>query len=145
MVEKKRLMKEAKKGSDPFNSPSKMAKETKTPCVAYPNMDVRIVTWMDGIIYMAQNYAGAFKDSKISLSETHQADKINAEGKPETSGTMRKMLNNLSTLVGKELTPDEILSIRDPNTQAKIIGVPDNWLGWHAYHFFKISNAPLTL
>jgi 4-hydroxy-tetrahydrodipicolinate reductase len=118
----------------------KIAEETKTPCVAYPNMDIRIVTWMAGIEYMAQNYAMAFKDSKISLSETHQADKVTAEGKPETSGTMKNMLKTLSALAGEELTPDKILSIRDPNVQSKIIGVPDNWLGWHAYHFFKVSN-----
>jgi len=118
----------------------KLAEETKTPCVAYPNMDIRIVTWMAGIEYMAQNYALAFTNSKISLAETHQADKINAEGKPETSGTMKSMLKHISALAGEELTLSNILSIRDPNIQAKIIGVPENWLGWHAYHFFKIYN-----
>ncbi len=118
----------------------KLAEETQTPCVAYPNMDVRIVAWMASIQYMAENYYGAFKGSKTSLVETHQADKINADGKPETSGTMKKMLKNLGDLVGDELPPESILSIRDPNIQAKIIGVPDNWLSWHAYHFFKISN-----
>ena len=118
----------------------KLAEETQTPCVAYPNMDVRIVTWMAGIKYMAENYSGSFEDSKISLAETHQADKVNADGKPETSGTMKNMLKHLGDLVGDELLPEKILSVRDPNVQAKILAVPDNWIGWHAYHFFKISN-----
>ena len=112
----------------------KMSEETKTPCVAYPNMDPKIVAWMSAVDYMAQNYPGAFKGSKVQLSESHQADK------KDTSGTMKNMLKNLSSLVGEELTAENILSIRDPNVQAKILGVPDNWLGWHAYHFFKTSN-----
>ncbi|MDD5547461.1 MAG: hypothetical protein PHN74_00970 [Candidatus Pacebacteria bacterium] len=118
----------------------KLAEETMTPCVACPNMDVRIVAWMAGIQHMAENYLGAFENSKIFLTETHQADKVNADGKPETSGTMNKALKNLSALLGEELTADQIISMRDPNVQAKIIGVPKNWLGWHAYHFFKVSN-----
>jgi len=113
----------------------RLAEETQTPCVAYPNMDIRIVTWMAGIVYMAENYPGAFEGAQIDLSETHQQDKS------DTSGTMKKMLVNLGALVRRELTKDDILSIRDPIVQAKILQVPNEWIGWHAYHFIKVYNT----
>lgn len=125
---------------DDYANIKKLAEETKTPCVAYPNMDVRIVTWMAGIAHMAQEFPGAFEGSLIGLSETHQADKVNKDGNPETSGTMKKMLSTLSALAKREVSIEEILSVRGPLQQAELFKVPEEWLGWHAYHVFKISD-----
>jgi 4-hydroxy-tetrahydrodipicolinate reductase len=112
----------------------KLSAEADNPCVAYPNMDVRIVTWMAGLQYMAENFSGAFKGAKIELWESHQADKR------DTSGTMKKTLEALAKLSSSELTEGNITKIRDPAVQAKLVGVPENWTGWHAYHLFRIFN-----
>ena len=119
-----------------------MAEETKTPCVTYPNMDKRLIAWMLGVDSMAKEYPNAFYGTKISLLETHQADKVNADGLPETSGTMKHMLGNLSALSGKEMTKADIISIRDPMIQSRLMDVPDNWIGWHAYHVFDVYDGP---
>jgi len=125
-------------GGDP-DLPPRLAEETRTPCVVYPNMDLRIVAWIAGIEHMAKEYAGAFRGSKISLEETHQADKIKADGTPETSGTMKRTLKAFNRLLGDgNLVETDISSIRDRKTQAGLFGVPEKWLGWHAYHFFKV-------
>jgi len=112
----------------------RLSAEADNPCVAYPNMDVRIVTWMAGIQYIAENFSGAFEGAKVELWESHQADK------KDTSGTMKKTLEALAKLSSSEMSEGDITKIRDPFVQAKQVGVPENWTGWHAYHLFRIFN-----
>jgi hypothetical protein len=114
-----------------------ITKKAGIPCVAYPNMDTRIVAWMYGIGKMSEDLPGAFKGAIVKLDETHQADKVNKDGKPETSGTMKQMLINIGRLTGEEMTTADIYSIRDPKVQESILEVPKEFIGWHAYHFFK--------
>jgi dihydrodipicolinate reductase len=117
----------------------RLAVENENPCVAAPNMDPQIVSFMDGIRYMADSYPGSWEGYLLMLSETHQADKINKEtGLPETSGTMKAMLKNLGALTSREVSIGEILSERSPKTQQSLWQVPEQWLGWHAYHIFKV-------
>ncbi|MFC1728221.1 hypothetical protein ACFLZ7_02005 [Nanoarchaeota archaeon] len=125
---------------DDYANIRKLAEESKTPCVAYPNMDVRLIAWMAGIRHMAKEYPGAFETSLIQLSETHQADKVNSNGEPETSGTMKKMLSDLSSLAKREIAIGDVLSVRGQLQQTDLFRVPEEWLGWHAYHVFKIAN-----
>ena len=112
------------------------ARSVKIPCVAFPNMDMRIVAWMFGISQMAEKCPGAFEGASFDLIETHQADKGE-----ETSGTMKDMLKYLSRLSKRELTLADIKRIRDPDIQTRLFGVPDQWLGWHAYHVIKVFDA----
>lgn len=120
--------------SNNYKDIERMAEEAEVPCVTYPNMDQRIIAWMSGIEHMAKTYSGAFAGANIRLSETHQADK------KDTSGTMKAMLTGLGRLVGTELTKEDILKIREPMIQANLLEVPNDWIGWHAYHFLKIYN-----
>ena len=53
---------------------------------------------------------------------------------------MKQMLKNITQLVGEEKTLSDIYSIRDPKVQEKLLDVPENYLGWHAYHFFKFTS-----
>jgi 4-hydroxy-tetrahydrodipicolinate reductase len=107
-----------------------LEKLATVPCVEAPNMDAQIVSLMDGIKYMAENYPGAWKDYSIHLAETHQKDKS------DTSGTMKKMIKHLSALTLKEISVEDILKTRDEKTQRAMWQVPDQWIGWHAYHIF---------
>jgi dihydrodipicolinate reductase len=109
----------------------KRSNKTKTPCVAHPNMDPQIVAWMSALTYMARTYPRVFEKTRISLTESHQADK------EDTSGTMKQMLSSLGKMINRELTEEDILKIRDPMQQAILLQVPSGWKGWHAYHFFK--------
>jgi len=121
--------------SNDYDGIAARARETGVDCVAYPNMDTRIVAWMAGIKHMAENYAGAFEGADVELRESHQVDK------PSTSGTMRATLKALSALTRKDLTEEDIVSIRDPKVQRKMLKVPEDWIDWHAYHLFRVSNA----
>src|SRR3989338_3187674 len=113
----------------------KLARKTKTPCVAFPNMDQRIVALMYGISQMAEKCPGAFEDTEYDLMESHQVDK------KDTSGTFKEMIKHLSRLGEKEVVLDDITKLRDDSgVQAKLIGIPKNWIGWHAYHFLKVSD-----
>jgi len=119
----------------------RMAEESHTPCVVAPNFDVRLNAWMYGLEAMAKGRPGAFTGAKIYLLETHQADKIDKKtGKPETSGTMRAELKGLSLLTGRAIVEADITCVRDPAIQSKLLGVPENWMSWHAYHFLKVFN-----
>mgnify|MGYP000608737596 CR=1 FL=1 len=115
---------------------NRLSRETGTPCFAFPNMDRRIVAWMHGISQMAENCPGAFDDADFRLIETHQADK----GK-ETSGTMKAMLGHLGKLSAKHIPLEEVTRIRDPEVQTRLFGVPEEWVGWHAYHVIKIFDS----
>jgi 4-hydroxy-tetrahydrodipicolinate reductase len=123
---------------DDYANIEKLAIEHEVPCVAAPNMDPQIVSFMDGIRYMAEHYPGSWEGYSFELSETHQADKINKEtGLPETSGTKKAMLKNLGALANRKLIIGDILSERNPRNQMIYWQVPELWAGWHAYHIFK--------
>ena len=122
-------------GIEDYNVLDLAAKHTNTPCVAFPNMDKRIVIWMEMFKYAAENFSGSFADmSELSLLESHQA------AKEDTSGTMKQMIGHLSALTGKKLTIDDITKIRDKKAQRKLLEVPEKWLGQHAYHFFAFND-----
>ena len=63
------------------------------------------------------------------------------KNKIDTSGTMKKMLGNLGSLLKEDLTIDDISKVRDPIVQRDLINVPEEWVDWHAYHVFNISNV----
>jgi|GEM_PF-92069 len=117
-------------GAD-YSKIEKLAVEIEVPCVAAPNMDPQIVSFMDGIKYMAEHYPGSWQGYSFALSETHQADK------KDTSGTMKAMLKHLGSLADRKLIIEDILSERDPRNQMVYWQVPQEWTGWHAYHIFK--------
>lgn len=124
-----------------YDEIEKMAEICQVPCVVTPNFDVRLNAWMYGLEAMARDRPGAFYGAKIQLLETHQADKKKKDGTPETSGTMRSELKALSLLTGREITEAKIRSIRNPDVQAKLLNVPEDWLDWHAFHFLKVYDA----
>lgn len=123
---------------DSYKNIERLAEGTGTPCVAAPNMDPQIVSFMDGIRYMAEHYPGSWEGYSFELSETHQADKINkSTGLPETSGTMKATLRDFGALASRKLILEDILSERNPRNQQIYWEVPQEWIGWHAYHIFK--------
>lgn len=125
---------------DEYTHIDRVTKEAGIPCVAAPNMDARIVAWMYAIQKMSEDLFGAFKGANVDLIESHQADKVNKNGKPETSGTMKQMLRYTSELVVKDCIIDDIKSIRDPNIQKKELKIPDKYISWHAYHLIRFSS-----
>ncbi len=128
------------KANEVYAKIKELSERTKTPCVVAPNFDERVAAWMGAWNYMSEKYAGAFAGTNVEVAETHQADKKKKDGTPETSGTARAMIKGANLLAGSEIiSEDQIVCIRDPQDQIDI-GVPEKWLGWHAYHRFTVSN-----
>ena len=99
------------------------------PAVIAPNMLKQIVMLMDMMGYAAKNFPNAFKGYTLEIIESHQ------EGKKDTSGTAKAMIKHFNAL-GIPFEVNQIVMIRDPGVQEKLLKVP-NWAltghGWHTY------------
>ncbi len=120
-------------GAD-YEAMDKLAREAGIPCLGFPNMDMRLGAWMYGVQQMAERFPGAFEGATVKIWESHQA------GKADTSGTAKAMLNQFGELSRTELTIDDIAVIRDPKFQEAVLGVPKDFLGWHAYHNIEVRD-----
>lgn len=113
-----------------------IVEEYKVPCVQFPNMDMQIISLMDGFEHMAKTFAGSWEGYDTILVESHQQDK------DDTSGTMKAMLEHLSKLTSKEVKLEQVVKTRNPADQKAYWNVPDAWIDWHAYHRFTlVSNG----
>ena len=94
--------------------------------------------------YMSDRFPGAFSGYSLSVTESHQSSKV------DTSGTA-KAISSFFLKLGAKMHPvlpilssshahltitvwqEEIVSIRDPETQMKDIGVPKEALSGHSF------------
>jgi 4-hydroxy-tetrahydrodipicolinate reductase len=85
-----------------------------------PNLSIPIIRLMSCIEKFNQAMSPGMK---ITIAESHQASK------PDTSGTARVLADTC------EIEHEQIQKIRDPKIQTNELGVPEENLGGHAYHF----------
>lgn len=93
--------------------------------IVCPNTSILLLKVMN----MTKHYGSYFKDYKISITESHQSTKTSAPG------TAIGFANYLNVPI------DGIVSIRDPERQAKNIGIPSVFLESHAYHKIVIEDG----
>lgn len=100
--------------------------------VIAPNMAKQIVALQAMFDYAAQNFPGVFSEYDLTVRESHQ------QGKADTSGTARAIVGLLNKL-GLGYNVEQIEMERDPAKQKAEWGVPEEFLGGHAWHTYTIT------
>lgn len=100
--------------------------------VIAPNMAKQIVAMQAMFDYAARNFPGVFSEYDLTVRESHQ------KGKADTSGTARAIIRLLNTL-GLDYNVEQIEMERDPEKQKTEWGVPEEFLGGHAWHTYTIT------
>lgn len=99
------------------------------PLVLCPNTNILMLKFMAMLAANGPMFAGY----KISLSESHQAQKTS------TAGTARSLAKSLG------LPVSAVRSVRDPVEQEGVLAIPREHLGRHAYHHIAIEDGCCTL
>ena len=95
------------------------------PLVICPNTSVLLLK----VLRMVKASGGYFENYEISITESHQSTKTTEAG---TALAFARAL---------EFPPDRIVSVRDPEIQENQIGIPNEYLGKHAYHKIVIKDG----
>ncbi len=102
-----------------------LMREVGFPVVLCPNTNILMLKFM---ALLAQG-GHHFKDYKIQLTESHQADKSSVPGTAV----------NLAHSLG--LDAAQIVSVRDIAQQKDILSIPSEYLSRHAYHGVVIEDG----
>lgn len=100
--------------------------------VIAPNMAKQIVALQAMFDFAAQNFPGVFSEYNLKVRESHQT------GKADTSGTAKAIVGLLNKL-GLNYNMDDIEKERDPQKQQHVWGVPEKFLGGHAWHTYTLT------
>ena len=92
-------------------------RKSSTAAVIAPNMAKQIVGFQAMMEYAAQTFPGLFSGYSLEIKESHQS------GKADTSGTAKAMVGYFNKL-GLEFAADDIVKVRDPETQKSEMGGP---------------------
>ena len=106
--------------------------------VIAPNMAKQIVGFQAMVEYAAKTFPELFNDYLLEIEESHQ------KGKADTSGTAKAMIQYFNQL-GIHFTEDDIKMERDPVVQKDIWGIPEKYLGGHAWHTYKVTSKDKTV
>lgn len=107
------------------------------PTVVAPNMAKQIVAFQAMMDYAARTFPDLFAGYTLTIRESHQ------QGKADTSGTAKAMVDCFNRL-GVPFTADAIRMERDPRVQREQWGVPDAYLGGHAWHTYTLVSPDGT-
>lgn len=99
------------------------------PMVLCPNTNILMLKFMN----MLAKSGHLFHDCSISITESHQAQKISVPG------TAVDMAHSLG------LTARDVVSVRDPNEQWMTLQIPREHLDRHAYHRIVIEDQSCAL
>lgn len=102
-----------------------LKKEVACPVVICPNTNILMLKFM---ALLAQG-GHHFKNYKIQITESHQADKSSVPGTAV----------NLAESLG--VSPEKIKSLRDVSVQRDVLGIPQEYLSRHAYHRLVIEDG----
>ncbi len=106
--------------------------------VIAPNMAKQIVGFQAMMEYASETFPGLFDGYSLSIEESHQ------EGKADASGTAKAMVRYFNAL-GTPIDEADIQKERDPNIQTGKWGVPEEYLGGHAWHNYTIRSKDGTV
>lgn len=97
-------------GGDPEAVKTAFSKGSNTAVIA-PNMAKQIVAVQAALLDMSKRYPNSFKNYKLTVTESHQSSKA------DTSGTAKALVTHMSTLIGAPFGFDEIVMLRDRESQ----------------------------
>ena len=106
--------------------------------VIAPNMAKQIVGFQAMMAYAADAFPDLFKGYELEIRESHQ------KGKADTSGTAKAMVAYFNKM-GLPFSEEDIIKIRDPETQKPQWGVPDQYLGGHGWHTYVLVSKDQTV
>lgn len=98
--------------------------DVEFPLVICPNTSILILKMM----YLIKKNGDLFREYDKTIVESHQSTKTTQPG------TAINLADSLS------IDESEIVSIRDPLMQTDKIGIPEEYLGKHAYHKITIGD-----
>ncbi|GAQ84419.1 dihydrodipicolinate reductase [Klebsormidium nitens] len=113
-------------------------KKAGTYAVIAPQMGKQVVAFQAAMDIMAQNFPGAFAGYTLKVTESHQSSKV------DTSGTAKAIVEYFQKL-GVKFNVDEIERVRDPSEQVRRMHVPEDYLGGHAFHTYKLLSPDGTV
>ncbi|MFO8085080.1 MAG: dihydrodipicolinate reductase [Desulfobacterales bacterium] len=113
-------------------------RQSSVPAVIAPNMAKQIVGFQAMMEYAADTFPNLFAGYHLEIEESHQ------HGKADTSGTAKAMVGYFNKL-GTKFTTDEIIKIRDPEIQKNKLGVPEEHLGGHGWHTYRLTSTDGTV
>mmetsp|Transcript_6753 Transcript_6753/g.17283 ORF Transcript_6753/g.17283 Transcript_6753/m.17283 type:complete len:437 (-) Transcript_6753:214-1524(-) len=103
-----------------------------------PQMGKQVVAFQAAMKLMAENFPGAFKGCKLTVTESHQSSKV------DTSGTAKALVESFNGL-GCEFGISEVELVRDVPTQLGAMGVPEEHLVGHAFHTYRLTSPDGTV
>ena len=105
--------------------------------VIAPNMAKQIVGFQALMEYGARTFPGLFRGYALAVKESHQ------KGKADTSGTAKAMVQYFNDM-GIPFGVEQIQMERNPETQRKGWGIPEEHLAGHAWHTYRLTSADTT-
>jgi 4-hydroxy-tetrahydrodipicolinate reductase len=94
------------------------------PLIICPNTSILLVK----TLRMLKEFGSNFENYEISITESHQSTKSTEPGTAYNFADSLKVQHN------------KIVSVRDPQIQEKKVGIPQEFLGRHAYHRIVIKD-----
>lgn len=113
-------------------------KQSNVSAVIAPNMAKQIVAFQAKMEYAAENFPGLFEGYSLTISESHQASKV------DTSGTAKAMVQYFNKL-GILFEASDIFRERNPRVQKTELGVPEKYLNGHGYHTYTLRSQDGTV
>ncbi|KAJ4780325.1 4-hydroxy-tetrahydrodipicolinate reductase [Rhynchospora pubera] len=111
----------------------KTVKSSDVYAVISPQMGKQVVAFLAAMDIMAKQFPGAFSGYHLEVLESHQASKLDA------SGTAKSVVSSFQKL-GVSYDMRRIRKIRDTTKQLQMVGVPEEYLGSHAFHFYCLTS-----
>jgi 4-hydroxy-tetrahydrodipicolinate reductase len=113
-------------------------KASSVTAVIAPNMAKQIVGFQAMMEYAAKTFPALFEGYTLEIKESHQ------HGKADTSGTAKAMVTYFNQL-GIPFSEDQIVKIRDPETQQTQLGIDEAYLGGHGWHTYTLVSEDRTV
>ncbi len=110
-----------------------VVEKSNISAVIAPNMAAQIVALQAMLEFGAENFPGVFEGYTLEVVESHQSYK------ESTSGTAKAMVGYFNTL-GAPFSKGDIVKIRDPASQEKLLGVPKEHLNGHGWHKYTLRS-----
>ncbi len=108
---------------------SRLPASSVFPIIICPNVNMQMLSFMA----MIKQSSGYFRGQEIRITESHQAAKST---KPGTAIYLAKSLG---------IPEEKIRSVRDPQEQNEVLGIPAEFLDRHAYHEVVIASPEVEI
>ncbi|KAJ3682575.1 hypothetical protein LUZ60_015148 [Juncus effusus] len=110
----------------------KTVRDSNVYAVISPQMGKQVVAFLAAMDIMGENFPGSFSGYHLEIMESHE------EGKLDVSGTAKAAASSFNKL-GVSYDTKRIRKVRDPAKQLEMVGVPEEYINSHAFHFYCLT------